>query len=356
MPDSRTPSVPRARRAAVALLASLLGSTAALASAAAQYGVPRAEHADSALRARGLAGSARVAFDASTARVDGGTFTTYGVSAGVLPFVSEHVQIGLAPTYGGIASPPSSAHNYGVAGTANYVFGGGTRWRGYAGGYASTANTSGIVAQGTLGAQAGALFFLDPALALRGEVRYRALTSGPITGMNTTLALLTLDPYLFGRASEAVPRPARFGSVDVSAFLYAERDRYIHDVGGEITVAPYLTRWAQVGVDAQGVSYAELGGSSAHSYRGFGRLYLPLTARTQPFAEGFAATRTFFGVDGGLASYGGALGVRQMLTARVGLDLGLRRTVQPATKAASFLIRNPGTTGLVAGLVTRLGR
>ena len=52
--------------------------------------------------------------------------------------------------------------------------------------------------------------------------------------------------------------------------------------------------------------------------------------------------------------------MREILNPRVGLDVGVRRTIpSPVTLGASphaFRVSFPGQTGLVVGLATRLGR
>lgn len=332
-------------------------------------GSMRTSRADSVLDARGLAGSARVALDASSGRVDGGQFHSYALSAAALPFVSDHWQVGLAPTYaGGAASYPASPQqpagtqtfqSYGAGLTANYVFGGGRRWRGYAGGYGSEAGATRAAGASQVGGQTGVLYFFDPAVALRGELRYRVPSSGPGPRHGVSIALLTLDPYLFGRAGAGGPTRAGLGTVDVSGFLYHERSWYGQQSGVSGTFAPYLTRWAQIGVDGQAVSYSEFGGHGVSYAREFARVYLPLAARTQPFAEAFVQNGTY--ADEALQKGAGwTFGVRQLLNPRVGLDVGVRRTIpSPVTlgpAAYGFRFRDPGQTGLVVGLATRLGR
>ena len=281
--------------------------------------------------------------------------------AAALAFVGEHVQVGLAPSYTLNQSSFVETHTYqsysgGV--TVNYVYGGGERWRGYAGGYASTTGVVHGPSTQALGAQVGALYFFGPALAARAELRYRAPTSGPFAGQGSEVLLVTLDPYVFGRASAARPGWAAFGAADVSAFVAYTAAAHVREISASATLAPYLTRWAQVGVDGQAVQGFEYGAYQARLVRGYGRLYLPLTARTQPFAEGFAEASTYDVRFAGLTGYGGTVGVRRYLNARVALDVGVRRRLSPALALddTPLLYRDPGRTGLVAGLATRVGR
>lgn len=330
--------------------------------ARAQTGVPRdvrGPRPDSVLRARGLAGSARVALSAATTHLDGFSVTDYNVAAGASPFVGEHLQVGFAPAYQITTGQSYTYRTYTYAAAVNYVFGGGSRWRGYAGAFGSTTGRTASSGPRVVGGQAGALFFLHPALALRGELRYRTPTSGSVAGRGDVTALVTLDPYVLGRADEGAPSAAGLGVVDVGGQLYYERVSYYASTGVTASVAPYLTRWAQVGVLGQvSQSYADAGGGP-YRLRGSGRLYLPTSVRTQPFAEGFAETNT---VDsrGGLSHYGVMLGVRHLLNARVALDVGVRRTLQPVRTFGggerTFSDRPPGRTGVVVGLATRVGR
>ncbi len=334
-------------------------AAAALASAAPARAQRGAARPDSVLRARGLAGSARIALAASTVRLDGVPSTTYSLSPAAFPFIGEHLQAGLAPGYTVSTITGHAAYQaYTVAGVVNYVVGGGARRRGYAGVYASNGHNRYYTGPQVRGVQAGGLFFLAPALAVRAEVRYRKTTSGPFPLVSEQTAIITLDPYLFGRADEGAPAAAGFGAADVAGLLYYDRTRFSAATGATLTVAPYLTRWAQLGASGQVSQSTYDDARGPFTARGFGRLYLPLGARTQPFAEGFLVGTHFGTPDDGLSQYGGTLGVRQMLNARVGLDAGVRRTFEPVRTIgpSNYRYRYPGTTGLVVGLVTRIGR
>lgn len=310
---------------------------------------------------RGLAGSARIFLDASALRLDGGGLTTYNVAASFASFLSEHVQVGVAPSYTRYESARiHTLQSSTTALIANYVFGGGTRWHGYAGGYGSIATQTNSPNVSEIGAQGGALFFLSSAVALRGELRYREITSPGERRYGNAVALVTLDPYVSGRADEIAPTPPGLGVFDLAVLAYHARYSSYSASGISGTIAPYLARWAQVGVDGAVVHFSDYGGTGAYRVRGFGRGYVPLTARTQPFAEGFAESNTYNGNEGGLTDYGGALGVREMLNAHVALDIGVRRTLEspqtfgPPGHSATF--RSPGSTALFVGVVTRLGR
>lgn len=319
------------------------------------------EPGDSTPPAFGVRGGARVHLDASVSRVDGGDFHVFSAQAALIPFVTERLQLGMAPGYSVITGTQMrTIRNFGMAAIANYIFGGGNPWRGYIGGFGA-ANGGPMGARFTeIGAQAGALHFFDPAVVLRSEVRYRAPASGPGAGVGTVMFLLTLDPHLFGPANAAAIQPAGFGVVDVSGFVYHARHPSTRASGVSGSLAPYLTRWAQLGVDGQAVHFSEFGGFGAHRLRAFGRVYIPRSPRTQPFAESFAETSTFGSEPGGLTSFGGTLGARRMLNSRVALDFGVRRTLHPRRLTgfpdAHSTVRRPGTTDLLAGLAIRAGR
>jgi hypothetical protein len=286
--------------------------------------------------------------------------------------VGPHLQLGFAPIYRATVAPvraapggraaPSTFQSYGAAVTANYVVGGGRRWGGYVGGYGSHNGATQGAALRTVGGQTGALYFLDPAVALRGELRYRLSSFGSGSRSGATVALLTLDPYLFGRA-RAAPRAweaarAGLGTVDVQVLAYAQQQAGLAQRGISGTLAPSLTQWAQVGVEGRVVRFSEVGGSGAGYVRGFGRVYLPATTRTQPFAEAFTQRGTY--ADAELQDAAGwALGVRHLLHPRVALDAGVRRTLfAPFTVGPPEFrtrVRFPGQTGLVVGITPRLG-
>jgi hypothetical protein len=111
-------------------------------------------------------------------------------------------------------------------------------------------------------------------------------------------------------------------------------------------------------VDGRVVRFSEAGGSGAGYVRGFGRVYLPVGRRTQPFAEGFTQRGTYADADLQDA-VGWAVGVRRLLHPRVALDAGVRRTLSaPFTFGPPEFrtrVRFPGQTGLIVGLTPRLG-
>ena len=310
--------------------------------------------------AQRLTGRARISLDASALRLDGGVFNTYSVAASAVPFLGEHLQIGIAPSYERSDGEQYTSQNVTTGITANYVFGGDARWRGYVGGYGSFAVQTHAPSTRVAGAQGGALFFITPAVALRSELRYRENTSSTEQRYGSVVALITLDPYVSGSANEVTSVSPGIGVFDLAVLVFHAQYSSYHESGISGTIAPYLTRWAQVGVEGEAEHLSDLGGLTYYRARGFGRGYVPLSTRTQPFVEGFAETTTEGGSDGGLTDYGAALGVREMLNGNVALDFGLRRTLRPrdtfAMGGRSFSVRYPDSASLFAGVVTRLGR
>jgi hypothetical protein len=306
-----------------------------------------------------LSGRARVWLDASAERLEKGAFTAYGVSASFAPFVTEHLQLGIAPSTR-VIDPKggSSLNTLGSTVAARYIFGGDRHWRGFVGAFGGVWGGTRMQHSSQVGAQVGALYFLTPALAIRAGVDVRKgepyFTSGQ---PRTELLYVALDPYAFGAADDVPVTPAGLGTLDIAGSYAYERLARVSESGISGTVAPYLTRWAQVG--ASGMADGSSQGITAHQLRGFGRLYLPLTARTQPFAEGFAETTTYNGEAGGLTSYGGAVGVRRMLNGSVAIDIGVERTLHPREKLGhgnfAHWYREAGGTTLVIGMMTRIG-
>lgn len=310
--------------------------------------------------AQRLTGRARISLDASALRLDGGGFNTYSVAASAVPFLDEHLQIGIAPSYERFDGAQYTSQNVTTGVTANYVFGGDERWRGYVGGYGSFAAQTNAPSTRVAGAQGGALFFITPAVALRSELRYRENTSPNEQRYGSVVALITLDPYVSGTANQVTSVTPGIGVFDLAVLAFHAQYSSYHESGISGTIAPYLTRWAQVGATGEADHISDLGGLTYYRVRGFGRGYVPLSTRTQPFVEGFTETSTEGGSDGGLTDYGGALGVREMLNGNAALDFGLRRTLRPrdtfAMGGRSFSVRYPGSASLFAGVVTRLGR
>jgi hypothetical protein len=267
-----------------------------------------------------LVGSARVAIDATYARLESESAPLQSIVFGngaFAPFVSDHWQIGLAPTVQ-MVSVGSQKYFAGSATIiANFIPLANTVSLPYIGVAAMQAGATHTAGYGAYGAQAGWLRFLSPAVALRAEARYRRYVVGG-TSSEYADVFLTLDPYLFGRARQPITYWPDLGVVDAVLVTQVEI-RPAHVGFLNVTGAPFITRWLQVGGAANMSLYFDenLG---EHYVELFGRGYLPLTQRVMPFAEAFLAKREDRDNDV-LSSHGGRVGLRCYLTAGVALDL-----------------------------------
>lgn len=343
---------------ALAVSARIAGAQSAGPSHRADQNGDPADDTTRAAPAAHLPGRVRVGLTASAEHLDKSIADTYQVGAGISPFVGDHLQIGIAPAWRELRDQLNPA--YQIAGStiaARYVFGGDPHWRGYVGAFGGAWHAPHALDGTLLGAQVGALYFLTPALAVRAEIDARRGAYYFAEPPRFTELLITLDPYVFGTADDVAVVPVRLGTVDVAGEYVYERFHSVAESGISATVAPYLSRWTQVGADGEASGSSQ--GYTAHRLRGFGRLYLPLTLRTQPFVEGFAETTTY-DETGGLTSYGGELGIRRMLNGNVALDIGLQRRMHPREQLGSasfrYWTREPGATSLVIGMMTRIGR
>ncbi|MEP6621966.1 MAG: hypothetical protein ABJE47_21770 [bacterium] len=182
-----------ARRRRFALLLAALLSVACACSASAQR-----EDSTS------LTGAARMSLDGG-AILQPGTSHRASIGGEYMRFVSEHWQLGLAPSVGASTSMVSIYGRSSLAGIANYVTGtGNLRW--YAGGYASAAENAQQGQFGVVGAQVGALYLLSPLAAFRGELTWRTPTRAGSVASWQFIAFL--DPYLPATGSERVSLPS----------------------------------------------------------------------------------------------------------------------------------------------------
>ena len=243
----------------------------------------------------------------------------------------------------------SSSYGGSIGGLGNVYFGRRTRSRPYLGAYAVLNTNTDVQPSTTLGVQAGWLFFLTPAAALRLEYRYResSRATPPLREV-----LLYLDPYVGGRAS-ALPRsPARFGSWDVFLRGYVDptKDGQWSSDG---LVAPFLFRWLQLGTTFNYVYFTDFR-VSAHQIEGFARLYAPVDGRLVPFVGAFAEAGTFSNDNSGLSTYGPYAGVRTYLTRDAALDVSIRQTRHTAIDFIGGRFSQGDNFQLQVGMVTQL--
>jgi lipid A 3-O-deacylase PagL len=298
-----------------------------------------------------VVGSARVSFDTRESFPGHGDWR-WSISGSYLPFVSEHWQLGLAPSYDGFAYEGGTVHASAVTGQANLTTGG-ERWRGYVGSWLGVANGTSQPGQTFIGAHVGALRFFAPTSALRAELRWRRSSSE--YGLVSVAALLTIDSYIHGRASEAPVAPA-LGTIDVSGYGYAEF-QYSRERSLELRVAPFLSSWAQVGALFDRTSYMGADGRfGAQLTNVFARVYAPLSSRVSPFAHAFVERSSYANgnPDGGPSSYGAMAGVRRCLNAGTALDVGIHWRRHTTNHVGDIASRIPDETTLQAGIVTQL--
>ncbi|HEY7235582.1 MAG TPA: hypothetical protein VH539_15620 [Gemmatimonadaceae bacterium] len=262
-------------------------------------------------------GKARVALDIAYVKP---VYSTFTGTAAVMPFVNEHWQVGVSPTWevdGGIRP-------YFLAGGAdavvNYFPLGAGPSRPYFGAFASQRGASYAPGSGAYGFQAGWLRFLSPSIALRSELRFRH--DGTPGSPSSTDFLLTFDPYLFGRADRSLTKPPSFGVFDATMVAdYAMRPRHALTINS--TVAPFVTRWLQAGATAN-MQFAFYRSSGTHALELFGRGYLPIDTRAVPFADAFVGNESIGFSPETRGSHGVRTGVRTYLTRGVALDVALQ--------------------------------
>jgi hypothetical protein len=199
-----------------------------------------------------------------------------------------------------------------------------------------------------VGVQGGWLQFLTPQAALRGELDFRRYSPAP--HVETYDVVVALEPYLFGRAAERLTTLPGLGTFDVS-FLADYNIQPARRVTVDATGAPFLTQWLQVGGTGQYTRFFEPV-DSYYSLDAFARVYLPLSTRVLPFADGFVGEESSGAPGETEGSHGARAGIRTYLVRGVALDASMEwRTYAPPMGNSSFLVRQLRVT-----LNTQLGR
>jgi len=266
---------------------------------------------------RNVVGAARVGLDAIYGRPD---YSVFSGSASVVPFVNEHWQVGVSPTW----EVAGGARTYYVTGLAdavvNYAWLGDQASGPYIGAFLSQRGASFSPGYGVYGVQAGWLRFLSPSVALRGELRLRQYSNGQSPA--SADLVVAFDPYLFGRETRRLTSLPSLGVFD--ATLLADYSmRPSHSLRINSTIAPFVNRWLQAGATAD-VQFAFFRSSGTHTYELFGRGYLPVDTRIVPFADAFVSNASVGMSNGTMGSHGVRAGVRSYLTAGVALDLAMQ--------------------------------
>jgi hypothetical protein len=292
-------------------------------------------------------GSAAVAVDVQYEIPGEKLPTAIEASALFAPFVTQHWQLGISPTMSYLSGGGPGGSYQAAAVMADYFPLARSASGPFAGGYLMEAGGSGS-SYDAVGVQGGWLQFLTPQAALRGELRFRRYSVG--LQRETYDVGMALEPYLFGRAAERLTTLPGLGTFDVS-FSADYNFHPARTVTVDGTVAPFLTTWLQVGGTGHYVRYFEPV-DSYHVLDAFARVYLPLSIRVLPFADGFVgdASSGVPGVTRG--SHGARAGIRTYLVRSVSLDASMEwRTYEPILGNSSFVVRQLRVT-----LNTQLGR
>jgi hypothetical protein len=306
--------------------------------------IARAQASDSSFS---LVGATRIGLNAG-AWLSPGPVHSFSASADFAPFITEHWQLGFAPAFSVANGPGGSSVGVGLTGTANYMLGAGrTRW--FVG--ATAGGSSGGGGSTQLDAHAGALWFFVPTTALRAQLQSHRFGFDGFTRHGASLAL---ERYLPAGPRVPTSAPDR-GAVDVSfdanLAFNGGRERTI-----SFTLAPFLTRWSQVGGRYSAISVPFDGDwSTSQTFDGFGRLYAPLGPRAMPFLEGFVE-RVHFSEQTlqPPTVFGATAGVRHYLNDGVALDAGLQWRRTAAQRFEQFTAPARDYLTLQASLVTEL--
>lgn len=254
-----------------------------------------------------------------------GIIRSSALEASARPFVTDHWQLGVTPTYDRVDGPTTGQWG-GVALLADWgtpIPGG---LRAYVGGYASSASASSARTFFRYGWHAGVMRFLSPAAALRAELRDYA-GSAPMAIAPERSLVLALEQY-YVRGAPAETSVPTLGSVDVDGIAALYRDP-LREGSVDIGVAPFVGRWLQFGGRVHASKFYGLG-SGAHNYDGFLRLYWPISPALEPFVGGNLESSTWGSDAGGLSYVDGFVGARHSLQRSMAVDGGVQlRTNRP---------------------------
>ena len=262
----------------------------------------------------------------------------------VRPFVTDHWQLGLSPTYYTSSVMASTYHSVQWSALADYgrviPFG----LRAFVGvnvlGYAGTNSMPGHL----IGWHAGVMRFVVPQAAVR--VEFRDYDWFHVRALPFRQLVVTLDQYMVPGAGPVTRFPG-WGTTDVA---------FIAGLSGNArsitaSVAPFLTPFLQVGGSIDAV--LDEGGPGAHAYDGTVRLYAPLSPRFMPFVGGTIESTTWNGDAGGFSDYSGSVGARHALQPGLSLDGGLALNVH--RPLPGFTFRSPNELSVFAKVVLSVG-
>ena len=254
------------------------------------------------------------------------------VSVAAAPIVNEHWQVGVNPSWTRY-SQAGTFHQGSFAIFANYLLLTGDVSRPYVGGFVSETGTTHERSYGAWGAQIGWLHFLSAPIALRVEARLRHYLATPHA--TTEDIFVTFDPYIFGRADVPVNKLPELGVFDATVFGDLQvLPAHIGQLNA--TVAPFLTRWLQLGGAENFIFYFDQNEGS-HYLELYGRGYLPVSTRAAPFAGLFTSVSQRTREAAADHTHGERIGVRTYLAPGVALDLFWQWRDHRALQAGSVL-------------------
>jgi hypothetical protein len=298
-------------------------------------------------RGESFVGSMRFALDAFYQRQETGVplITASQGSAVFAPIVGQHWQLGVDPSWQ-FAKQGSNSYYSGTLGVfANYLMGTGEVSRPYVGLFFSESGGTHGKGFDSWGGQGGWLHFLSPAIALRAELIWRRDPAGTRSD-----AIVTLNPYLFGRADGRLTRPG-LGVFDVAVLadmeFTPERIGFLNS-----TVAPFLTDWLQIG-GSEDLSFIFSENEGAQDLELFGRGYVPVTTRVMPFVELFTHA-SFITREPTVRTHGERVGVRTYLAPGVALDLGFEWRDYGVQHYGTASFRPPEDRLLHVGVMTQV--
>ena len=307
----------------------------------------------SAWRGQSLVGSTRVALSALYEPSLPGVLPRTSMlvaNAAVAPVVSEHWQVGVSPSWSRFAAD-KTFYQGALSLTLDYLPGSGDNVsRPFVGVFVSETGATEAPGFGVLGAQTGWIHFLSPSIALRAEARLRHVLGA---ADNTSADLfLTFDPYVLGRAQQPVVRLPGFGVFD--ATVVADLEVKPTQIGQlNSTVAPFLTRWFQVG-GTENFTFLFSDNEGSHYLELYGRAYLPVSLRLVPFVDVYTAVDQGEGGAPADRSHGERAGMRAYLAPGVALDLAWQWRDRPAVPSSPlYSVQFPEERTLRIGLTTQ---
>jgi hypothetical protein len=280
-------------------------------------------------------------------------FRSWGATALMKSFVSDHWQIGVSPTVDGFYDN-LDGNRVGAGSTliAVYAVNAPFHTLAFAGGSVSQSAQSNATPRYTSSWRVGLMRFLSPTAALRVEFRSDAWSS-PSLGARNELYIIALDEYFDRHAAPMTDLPG-WGIVDATVLANVILEP-TDEQSYTITVAPFLTSWLQVGGHFDYFRLPSL--LSAQTEEGFVRLYAPFSPALMPFIGGLIEAGTYSNDVPGLSSYSGSVGARHWIRRGLAVEGGVT-LLQHRPNTVLFpggpRIRPPNELSLFANVVLPL--